>query len=181
MPDRPLSRCAVPVYIAGPFFNPEQVACVERIEKLLTGLGIEFVSPRLQHKGGGTKIDSSVKAQQAFQINLVGLKVCKTVLAVTDFLLPENHSLRVWEKSTKLALGGALIGPEIKIPDSGTVWELGFGYALSKSLIIFTADPSSRLNIMLTQCAKGVIYGWKHLENYFKGEQLLSKWEGSFV
>jgi nucleoside 2-deoxyribosyltransferase len=70
------------VYIASPFFNPEQLERVEFIEKLLSAHNIKYFSPR---KDTYVKPDSTdAERKQAFNDNLKGIIDCDFVLAVTD-------------------------------------------------------------------------------------------------
>jgi hypothetical protein len=79
----------------------------------------------------------------------------------------------------------APIGGPLNLPDTGTVWEMGFAYAVnmfSRRMDIygFTTRPrTDKLNLMLTKSCKGVISGLEELTKFLKGEESVAKpWEG---
>lgn len=70
------------VYIASPFFNPEQLERVEFIEKILVEHDIEYFSPR---KDTYVKPDSNdAERKHAFDENLRGIIEADFIIAVTD-------------------------------------------------------------------------------------------------
>jgi len=67
------------VYIAAPFFTPEQSAVVDRIEKTLNQFGVSYFSPRRECLCEPNC--SAEKRRRAFEGNLVGVEEAKVVLA----------------------------------------------------------------------------------------------------
>ncbi len=158
---------STPIYLAGPFFTSEQRACMFRIEDVLAAQNFQFISPRFQHGGSDTVVNSALTAHRIFSRNLVDLDRCQCMLATID--------------SRCAVLDDRTNPTEEILPDSGTVWEIGYAYAMKKRIILFTESTEGRLNLMLTQCTAGVLYGWDHLQEYFQGTRPLSKWEGDYV
>lgn len=67
------------VYLAGPFFTPEQAAEIGTVERLLTNLHFTFFSPRVEcrYRVG----DPRIVAERAFFLNKHHVKFCGLVLA----------------------------------------------------------------------------------------------------
>ena len=71
------------VYIAGPFFNPEQVEIVEKVKSILDKTTIDYYSPKddcLYTPGG------SITPREAFEENKKEIKNCNFIIAITDGL-----------------------------------------------------------------------------------------------
>lgn len=70
------------VYLAGPFFNPEQIERISYLETTLLELGFELFSPRLDSLvGPNSTVDD---LQKTFDANIAAINDCNFVLAVTD-------------------------------------------------------------------------------------------------
>jgi hypothetical protein len=58
---------------------------------------------------------------------------------------------------------------------------MGCAYALRVPVYLFTANPAARLNLMLSQSARGVVYGLEKLDAFLASgmnEDLLEEWKG---
>lgn len=112
------------VYIAGPFFNEQQLETVQKIEHILLRADIEFFSPRregiLLHMD---KADAESMYDHIFRKNVEQLHECDTIVAIIDDR------------------------------DIGTIWEIGYAAALGKDIITYTAKEYG-LNIMLAKCVR---------------------------
>jgi nucleoside 2-deoxyribosyltransferase len=124
------------IYIASPFFNPEQVAAVERLESLVKSSGHDFYSPRKD----GVLIDMSAdekrkSAKKIFSLNIHWISVCDAVIAIIDDR------------------------------DAGVIWELGFAYAtrrhretikrvgiIIQPWIVTYTTKDYGLNVMIKEC-----------------------------
>lgn len=114
------------IYLAGPFFNPEQVAEIEQLEQALERHGLEYYSPR--HDGVLQEMTPEERAgslKRIFQLNI-------------DHMLAADHMLA-----------------SLSWKDTGTTFELGFffhmGLGEGKSIISFSSQPQP-INVMLRQC-----------------------------
>lgn len=178
-------------YLAAPFFNLVQIALVEKIEGLFKKYDYPLFSPRLQHGNKTTKIETSEQARQVFDKNLDEILACTHMLAVVDWLLPTGQEIRcltnsqIHDLGTGSAISAMGTSEPLNLPDIGTVWEMGVGYEASCDIIIYTErGKDSGLNIMLTQCAQGVIRGLEHLERYLfqkTASTVLEKYEGKHI
>lgn len=70
------------VYIAAPFFNPDQITRVALVETLLEKHGLTYFSPRKQ-SAIGPIADPEVR-EKAFQMNVSGIEEAQMVIAITD-------------------------------------------------------------------------------------------------
>ena len=172
------------VYIAGPFFNPQQVEQVARIENVLESAGVDFFSPRLQH-GGGTGVKQPVPtvgsrdmAERVFRKNFEEIEDCTAMLAVLDYLLPPGDGLAL--------VNGGNVQRFLSLPDTGTIWEMGVAYGQGIPVTGFMVSPQSYMNLMLTQSMHGVITSYEMLRE--SAEEMRTKrdhlkgpdWTGSY-
>jgi nucleoside 2-deoxyribosyltransferase len=159
-------------YLAAPFFNPAQARMVERIESLFAQKGVDLFSPRQTDHNRKKELNDQ-DAIEIFSNNVAGVKTCSHMLAVLDWAnLPE---IEIWTlKHTLISTCVApphvqteKLGQPLNLPDTGTVWEMGAAFVLEKPIIGFTLrKPGDKVNIMLTQCLRGVIYGFDDLINF---------------
>lgn len=112
------------IYIAGPFFNEEQISLIEAIEAVLIFNNIPHYSPRSEGVlFNMTREEKLARMDYIFNKNVEMLNECDTVIAVID-----NY-------------------------DTGTVWELGYAFAKNKRIITIT-DHCYTLNIMIRNCVE---------------------------
>lgn len=112
------------IYIAAPFFKPEQIAFVENIEGKLDSLGVSYFSPRSE----GTLSEMDAKGRMdtkagIFKKNITGIEKADIVIAVIDDR------------------------------DTGTTWEMGYAYASNKPVISISNNDYG-INIMLAESAR---------------------------
>lgn len=184
----------VRVYLAGPFFNDAQVRLIESVELMLEHHKVPHFSPRKMDLNGKPTTTQPTKETAGAIFRKDYEEICRSthVIAVMDWAMNPNTSLRVcrdpaWgenpgrsshDKATPLH---ETLSGHIAFPDSGTVWEMGCAYALRVPTYIYTANPAARLNLMLSQSARGVIYGLTKLDGFLAGgldEALLEEWKG---
>lgn len=128
------------VYLAGPFFNPQQVAIIEKIEVLLSKFkGLEVYSPRKD----GVLIDMSpeerAKAKRGiFEKNVKEIYACNLMVSVVDGR------------------------------DAGTIWEHGFAFCMKHigydNLIVTYTDENFGLNVMIQESVDAHAKGMENLE-----------------
>ena len=107
------------IYLASPFFNEEELANVERAEKIFERRGFEFFSPRL-HPSPGT-VGTTEWARNAYAKDIEELSRADAVVV----LYYGNYS------------------------DSGTAYECGYATALGKPVVLVHVDPDADSNLML--------------------------------
>lgn len=167
-------------YIAAPFFNTAQIELVERIEVRFEKAKVPgFFSPRKTDTNQKKEL-TDVDARRIFDRNNDEMLMCDNVLVVLDWKMPVG--LEIWPCEVERQDGTlAKVGrTPLNIPDTGTVWEAGFIYGLNfrskggqipKNIYGFTERPKGdKVNIMLTQCLDGVIYGLEDLEKFLAGD-----------
>ena len=109
------------VYIAAPFFNPEQLEVVQRIEALLKDHDIAYFSPRFD--GTLRNMDAKERAEKMgamFRSNVDHMDWCTHCVAVIDDY------------------------------DTGTVWEIGYLYATHKKIVTYSNNYHG-INVMLNE------------------------------
>lgn len=135
------------IYIAAPFFNDAQLHQVQLVEKMLIELHAPFHSPR----STGVLIEMAQAereraAPKIFNSNVEEMCACTAIVALLD------------DK------------------DTGTTWELGFGYALKRLLpqykLLGVQLNGKPCNVMLQESFDAVafdvtslnvmLYDWRH-------------------
>lgn len=173
-PDLPIEIFPPPLfYIAGPFFNDPQRKMIERIEVAMCDHGVPFISPRQTDQNKKAALDDA-DAKEIFGQNILGMAQCGAMLAVLDWVMPPNKSLRPcdlspWPTST---MNGPVDRWEanqdiaLNLPDVGTVFEMGYVFG-DRPIYGFTLrKPGDKVNLMLTQSLEGVIYGFEELDKF---------------
>jgi len=140
------------IYIAAPFFKPDELKLVKEIENLLTQMGVPFFSPRL-NAPVIKELPEDEREQAAinvFQSNINGLWTCNTLLHVL-------------------------------LKDEGSAWESGY-WAASKGIknktspiICMGIDLSKPLNVMYRQVACAYVEqveGFKTLLQRYKSKEI---------
>lgn len=187
-------------YLAGPFFNQPQIELIAAIELLMVDQCVPCFSPRQQHQRltvpveQRSTVDTTIKtaeqARKVFHCNVDNIDDCTHMLAVVDWLLLDKQEVRQVDVGMGDIMNGdssvSLIsksGP-LNLPDSGTVWEMGYAYSLKIPIILFRTKET-KLNVMLTQCAEGVVTGLPSLEKFLNRGDLnfthAPIWKGSVI
>lgn len=165
------------VYVAGPFFNQPQIDMICRIQGILTRLGYSYYSPRTD-SGSADLTPEQKKDPKAwdpiFDSNLRELHSCKLMIACLSYPLPLHDGLF----SVHLGEGGLVeVGARVEIPDAGTVFELGYRKALSRSQMGLTTvgfilgEKPEKLNLMLMKGHQGLICGYAKLEKFLSEQK----------
>lgn len=170
-------------YLAAPFFNSAQLKLVMQIEQVFMEQNVTLISPRLQDENKKPGPLSAEDAAKIYKRNVDGLHAAQYVLAVVDWLLPDNQFVGIIggdalpSKGTR-PIADILAGP-LNIPDAGTVYEMGYAAALRLArasevpedardfpwTLLFVPKPRA-LNLMLTQGVSGFIQGIEHLQKF---------------
>jgi nucleoside 2-deoxyribosyltransferase len=166
------------VYLAGPFFNPDQLSTIEMLEAVL-GAHFSVFSPR--RDGGILKpMASAEDRQKVFADNFRGIKGAHVVVAQVAAL-----DTRPWDFLVKLMLQNAVAFANVlenrftsflhepglgelmrrflailpNYSDIGTIWEMGFAYGVGVPVIAFSPKATTRFNVMLSESTRGVVMG----------------------
>lgn len=140
------------LYIASPFFNPEQLAVVEHVERSIRYIkGLDYYSPRndgVLHCM--TPAERLAAGPKLFKLNCAMVRECVAVIALMDY------------------------------KDTGTTWETGFAFGIGKPVFGYRTDPSKPINVMLQQCFHAVVYGEEELAEMlaaYAAHAPLDRWE----
>lgn len=106
------------IYLASPFFNEEELANVDRAEKILRGRGFTVFSPR-EHEVRDEGVGTPSWALRTFHNDCRGIDASDIVVM--------------------LYYGG--------YSDSGTAWECGYAYGCHKPIIVVQLGGNSNLMV----------------------------------
>lgn len=139
----------VKIYLAGPFFNKEQIERVIRVENALHNNDTvsQIFSPRLEEHDVVTKnnIDkeSTEGLKLVFNNDIKAIDNADVVVAIHDF--------------------------DDKYTDSGTAFEIGYAYKSGTPIVLYQEkDPiyQAPMNLMLSQSLHAYITNAKDLQAY---------------
>lgn len=138
------------VYLAGPFFNTEQLNIIRNLEMLISQEGLDSFSPS-RDSIIVNKQTSKVELNEVFISNCKSIDDSDFVIAVLDYAGTELF----FEKNKKKY--------SINIPDTGTIWELGYAFSKSKPIIGFYSQKPEKVNLMLSESIDAFCVGGKDL------------------
>lgn len=158
------------IYIAGPLFNQQQVAILEQIETILTETNHTYYSPRLD--SGSDKLTPEDKKvfenwTPVFKSNEQALWECDAMIAVVEYAMSDDTQLGI-AADVQQGEGWCDVSSftQVELPDSGTVWEMGYMRCMGKPIIIFhSGELTSKLNLMLIHGVDEVILGFDNLRS----------------
>lgn len=160
------------IYLAGPFFNEVQVTELIKIENVFEDRRIQIYSPRL-HSGSHRMTPEQRKNRSnwdsVYRSNIDAMHSCDIMLAILDYQLPKGREVHVVDNYDGYTInpitGHEMVDSLIKlqIPDTGTVFEMGYFNALQKPVIGYVSQMPKSMNLMLTHGVHGVVEGAKNL------------------
>lgn len=139
------------VYLAGPFFSPEQIDRVERVERALEANPFveSYFSPRLnqieQLKFGSKEWRKAVFAQDIHYID-----TATVIVSIAD-MTTEIKGVQVFEKDID--------------SDSGTAFELGYAYATGKPILVLH-ETELPVNLMISDSLHAYFKDVQSVEDY---------------
>lgn len=107
------------VYIAAPFFNDTELGYLEQVEEILQQKGLQIFSPMRHPLDSQAEFGTRQWSIETFMKNLKNIKWAEIVVGIYH----GNYS------------------------DSGTAWELGYGYATDKPVIVVHVGENSNLMV----------------------------------
>lgn len=88
-----MAKKALTVYLAGPFFDEDQVATIKKLETLIESLGFEVYSPSRDGKKLDSTTDTPELRAEVFKDNVDHLSTADVMVAVID----DKDTGTVWE------------------------------------------------------------------------------------
>ena len=183
------------IFIASPLFNSAQHAVLDHIESCLTGLGYEFYSARHHSGSDKLSPDQKkvlANWNPVFDSNVQGLDDCHVCIANIGYQYPAGTELVLKRKADAAVLAALVPGkgetvtithePDdagsvneewsevahlmpLSLPDSGTVWEMGYMRAQGKLIIGYHPEEQpGLLNLMLSHGCDGIVTGERNLQ-----------------
>ncbi|GAG41688.1 unnamed protein product [marine sediment metagenome] len=133
------------IYLAGPFFNEEQTATIVRAEALWDR-AVERAGT--DHLWGRMELYSP---RREFQVGPDST---------------ENERGCCFQANLSYIRAASLVFARIDDFDAGTVWEMGYAYAVGATTVTWTTVEGRGLNLMLAQSARGHLVGWDAVEAF---------------
>ena len=134
------------LYLAGPFFTPQQRHTAELVEQACAHANLDAFSPRLRCFCPPNA--THAQRRMTFDMNVTAIEKCDLVLACIDDF------------------------------DAGTMWEMGYAYALGKPIYAYSMVPGRGLNLMLAQSSAGFLNGMEQMTK-FLGENGMVDFEAA--
>lgn len=156
------SKSPIALYLAGPFFNPEQIELIGLLEEQIDSRAFQLYTPRIQSPSAQfTESDRKDwnKWQGVLDWNIRAISKADMVIAVLDYLLPPGQTMQIIQN---------LVPKQhiLSIPDAGTIWELGYAYASGKICIGFYSNAPKQMNLMLSHSLQGAIVGLEAMNRF---------------
>jgi len=123
------------IYLASPFFNPEQSCVVEKIENLMSETGLQFYSPRKD----GVLMNMTSEERK-------------------------NSTKRIFNRNVQEISSSSLVLAVIDGRDIGTIWEIGYAYG-SRIPIITFSNHGYGTNVMIKECVWAHVKGIDRLRD----------------
>lgn len=161
-----------PIYLAGPFFNPAQLGLMTSIEAILDCAEVPYFSPRLHTKAPVGEERKELGAWDAvLEANIGAIEEASILLAILDYALPNNQTVTVNVHTSDYEENHGepvVIRKPVVIPDTGTVWELGFAFATGIPAVGFFQQKPERMNLMLTNTLDALLIGLPAVYNFVR-------------
>lgn len=142
------------VYLAGPFFDDEQIDRISRMEEALTANAkvASFFSPRKAELSEELVMGTPEWAAAVFEVDRENIDDADVVTAVIDY--EDTHV------------------------DPGTAWEIGYANAIGKPVILVKEKTDGSVNLMMGIPAHGVLTSVSEIESYDFDTMPVSSWTG---
>lgn len=146
------------IYLAGPFFNEQQVKRLDDIQVLLEQnetIGDIFRPASAEYTDA--KVGSFEWQSAVFKHDINNINVSDVVVAMLDYKMEENE-------------------PE---PDSGTVWECGYAFANNIPVVAVRNASDLPLNLMLAGSLTAFFNGKENVQKIkdYDFNQLMTRYE----
>lgn len=120
-----MQRANKMIYIAGPFFDADQLKVIKDIENWASTLGVTFFSPRkegvIKNMQDMTEVEKKLTFARIYNANITNIDRSDAIVAVIDDF------------------------------DPGTIFEIGYA-AKARKRIITISTKGHGLNVMLSHC-----------------------------
>lgn len=125
------------VYLASPFFNDAEIGRMEKVKHILRAKGLEVFAP-FEHQNEHLEFGSKEWRKATFEGDVNGIEEADVVVAIIS---NGNYS------------------------DSGTAWEVGYGVAKGKPIVVVNLS-GKEINLMIADSLHAYISSFEGLEAY---------------
>lgn len=161
------------IYYAAPFFNAREFDVMQTVKNVTDRMEhLKVFYPYFASLAEQGNINDKLNRRLVYQRNEQALIHNQEVIAWVDRLQMDNQQVQLCSPHRIEEDGYPIqywIGncKELKQPDIGTVWEMGFARARGKTVAMFTLqEREAKINVMLAESVDIVLYGWQQLEEY---------------
>lgn len=167
------------IYYAAPFFNQLEMEVMVTAQLMFEQFPhIKGFFPYQASKAEQDSIQAPASRRRVYLANEQALIHNSEMIAWLDRQQMDGKQVQLCKSETiRTGNGGPGYsetekwignGKELKQPDLGTVWEMGFARARGKTIAGFTLldEKSAKLNLMLTESIDIMLYGWDQLREY---------------
>jgi nucleoside 2-deoxyribosyltransferase len=175
------------LYLAGPFFNEEQIKWMEWLESTCDKYNVPYFSPRLHGYNLDLENPTPENRKLVFRSDVEGAYGCGAVLASLDWLLPIGQfSDETPDFIQQCTWGDDEYGwipiedKDLNIPDTGTVFEVGMMYGMNliynmmmdcegentTAIIAYLTKPTKLVNLMITDSVDAILPSKLAIEDF---------------
>lgn len=146
------------IYLAAPFFTPEENAVCTRMAAIMRNNGHHVFEPSCL---GIVRMSDPEDRLRIYQSNVAYLLDSDIVVAWLERDNGPDANLALVRRTPGSIVNNLTV---MRLPDTGTVFEIGYAAALSKPVVGFRLDGSHKLNLMLTTPLIGLMTGFADLD-----------------
>lgn len=128
---------AIKVYLASPFFNGEEIGRVEIVRDILRAKGLDVFVP-MEHQNPQFDFGSREWRAATFTGDVQAIDNADVVVAIN---CQGNYD------------------------DAGTMWEIGYAYAIGKPVVLFN-NTNKTINLMIADSITALVTSIEELEDY---------------
>lgn len=147
------------IYLAGPFFNPES--------RKVLGLMLEVLE-KAEHDVWAPMRDGILCPKNApdamrrkvFNLDCAQIQWADCIVALLDYPLPLHQRLLLQCRTPEGRIENV---KDISFPDSGTIFEMGYGMAFNKHIIGLTTHVGG-FNLMLSEACICIVHDLEALQ-----------------
>jgi nucleoside 2-deoxyribosyltransferase len=156
------------IYYAAPFFNDAEMGVMKQMQEVVQPMEhLRMFYPHDASKEDQGSIQDPASRRRVYLKNEQAIIHNSEVLAWLDRIQLDGAQIQRCRQHPELGdwFGD---GKELKQPDLGTVWEIGFARARGKTIAAFTLEPEGKMNLMLTESVDIVLRGWDEVKEYLQ-------------
>ena len=117
------------VYLAGPFFSKRERKIIEQVHRILKEKGLDVFAPMEHFIENGEKLSNRKWGKAVFHMDVNAIDECDIIVCIYYGMYS----------------------------DTGTIWEVGYGFAKKKPIILIHVDDKKITSVMAVNSANANI------------------------